>query len=235
MKIMIPIISAFVLLSGCSPHKESQNAFIPLDRIKINEYVHPGYFKSLKFRAHLNIARKDDQGIVNYSGELCVDRSDTSKLVINEKVKFTMTYTQNSASFQSGQGKPINLDLSNPAHNVLHLREVSVIEPSPFRYLDSLYEFQINLANKDTTFILVTDTAPRKRIGQIKIYVQKATGYITDLFFYSAVGDMGRHVHYRQPLHIGGVLCPGEIIIDFAARATVVREHYKLENIVIDN
>jgi len=226
---LVLLAASMILLAGCS-HKKKNNPLVEIDRSQLKQYIHHSYFSKTGFHANVVIERKDSDGIHRNSGTLFVDRNDTSRLIINQKKKFTMKFTDNYAAIQTGQDKPLELDLTNIRHNIVSFREISVLEFNPFRYLARFYKYYLDTSCKDTTRIIARIID--KESGDIKIDIQKETGLVLDIYFYSVSGDMGRHVHYSMPVRVGPDTIPSVVIIDFAARGQVIRERYKLENLV---
>ncbi len=225
---LVLLAVSMILSAGCS-HKKKNNPLVEIDRSQLKQYLHHSYFSKTGFHANLVIERKDSDGIHRNSGSLFVDRNDTSRLVINQKKKFTMRFTSTRAAIQTGKDKPLELDLTNINHNIASFREISVLEFNPFRYLARFYKYYLDTSCKDTTRIIAR--IMNKQTGDIKIEIQKETGLVLNIYFYSVSGDMGRHVHYSLPVRVGPDTIPSLVIIDFASGGQVVRERYELEHI----
>jgi len=234
--IVLTFILSFVFLLACASNDKKKEKQLPeITALELHRYVHPSYFKNLVFTANLGIERKDNDGLHNYTGDLYVDRTATSALIIDQKAKFKMTFQDTAATISTGNDKPIELDLTNINHNIVLFREVCVIEPNPFRFLKRFYNYYIDSSNNDTTLVIVKENTQNKRVGEIKIYIDKSTGFITDIYFYSTAGDMGRHVEYQKPKRLGEEIMATEIIVFFVSQNTVVRERYRLTDIKIIN
>lgn len=232
--VLLAVILSTSLFTRCS--RDNNYQIEQLKKISIGnikKYLHPDYFKEIKFDAHLAIERKDENGLHHYTGALTVDRGGISRLIIHQKAQYVMTLTNTRATIAAGDAKPMELDLTNPAHNIVLFREPVVLECNPFRYLNRFYDYFMDTTENDTILVIVKQKTRDKRVGDIKIFILKETGLVSEIFFYATSGDLGRRVQYLNPARLENLLIPTEIIIDFVAESSVVRERYRLENIRI--
>ena len=213
--------------------QEKTVSYSPISRQEIYSHIHPSYAKKLAFTADLEVERRDDFGTSSYAGRLSVDRNGTSILELDKTPHYEMTLSDTLITIPSDGGEPLIIDPTSEAHNVLLAHYVPIIECDPFRYLDKSFRYFIRTSNPDTTFIRVEESLEKKKFGDVKIVVHKKTGFILDIYFYSISGDLGRHVQYRRPRRIDGEALATEIILDYAAQGSVIRERFILKNIVV--
>jgi len=226
------LIIAFL---SCSGEKENKSALKEIDYSQLRNLVHQSYFAPLQVNADLTIIRKDDEGTHSNKGVLRIDRTGTSRLEIEQKQPYIMTFSEDKLTIKSGSAKPMELDLYNLNHylNVPLFREISVIEPNPFRYYKRFHKYFLDDSDNDSLIVIIREEAEQKKLGDTKVFIHRNTGFVLGLKFYSPDGDMGRRVEYKNPVRQGEFFIPSKIIIDFASEGTVVHEQYLLKNIVI--
>jgi hypothetical protein len=122
----------------------------------------------------------------------------------------------------------LQFDLTNVNHPILPFREIAVIELNPLRYLGRFHQFFLVPAAEDSVIILARMSPPNSVFGDTKIYIAKHEKIITDIFSWSANGDLSRRVAYRKFIDHSGQRLPTEIAIDFAAGAHVIQETYRI-------
>jgi len=216
-------------LLACSGETTSSEQNISLDEVK--SLIRPVYFAPLHIKADLEIERLDDTGVNTYGGELELNRSGISRLRIEQPQTFRLSMTADSVAFSTGSSVPLTIDLTSPQHNIVLLREINVLEFNPFRYLKKDYLYTLDKSRPDTTLIWIKEKQQKPAYGDIKVVVQPQTGWITDIYFYSIDGDLGRHLRYASPERVGEFEIPGKVIIDHAAQAMVIHEVYRLVNL----
>jgi hypothetical protein len=216
-------------LLACSGQTTSSEQSITLAEVK--SQIRPVYFAPLHIKADLEIERRDDTGVNTYGGELELNRSGISSLRIEQPQTFRLTMTADSVAFSTGSSVPLSIDLPGPQHNIVRLREVNVLEFNPFRYLNVHYDYSLDTSRPDTTLIWIREAREESVFGDIKVVIEPMTGRITDLYFYSVSGDLGRHVRYASPERVGDFEIPSKVIIDHAAQAMVIHEIYRLKDI----
>ncbi|MBD3374819.1 hypothetical protein GF406_07290 [candidate division KSB1 bacterium] len=219
-----PFMGLLLLLFSCS-----QNESTGLDINDIHGLLNPMYEAPLELETELSITRRDKSGTQTYPGHLKIDRADTSELVIPEAQPFILQYSENHAKITKGDDRVLDLDLTNKAHNILLFREITVVEPNPFRYLERFYSFYIDPDTPDSTRIIAKLQGAEESKWEIHIVIQKGSGMVRELYFYSPRGDMARHVVYGRVKRLNGYPFPTQITIDFVDRSNVVQEIYHLE------
>jgi hypothetical protein len=231
----IPSIALTLALAfACQDVKQKETGtFSPLSLQEVYSHIHPSYAKKLAFTADLEVERRDDFGASKYTGRLSIDRNGTSILELDKTPHYEMTLSDTLITIPGDGGEPLLIDLTSEAHNVLLAHYVPILESNPFRYLYKSFRYFIQTSNPDTTFIRVEENLEKKKFGDVKITVHKKTGFILEIYFYSISGDLGRHVQYRRPRRIDGEALATEMIMDYAAQGSVIRERFMLKNIVL--
>jgi hypothetical protein len=227
------LIGATLLTLACAHcTKSEQEALRQVTQAEVDQLLSPAYFSQAKLETPLVIERRDAYGTHSYNGTLLLDRENVSQLRINQSTPFEMTFCDTAAAITLGDGKPINIVLSNKRQNVLEFREVSVVALNPFRYLRQQYDFFLESSPGDTAHIIAKLQTAQKDAGRTRISIEKRRGFISDIMFYAPSGDMGRHVAYRKPVRSSEGVLPTEIFIDFPFQATIVKEHYILLDVL---
>lgn len=221
--------TAITLGLSCNKFDSDKGKKISLEEIK--QIIHPSYFAPCQIAADVVVKTKSSHLDHKYQGFITIDRDLVSRLSLHTKNQFVITISKEQVTVEQNADKPMILDLANVNHDVSVYRELSVLEPNPFRYLDDFYTYRVKRLSEGCSLIKAAAKSPVRGANQIRIEVDSTTKMIKKIEFYSQSGDLFRRVKYDSPVKISGVFIATKVIMDSVEGSEVINEVYTLNNL----